>query len=434
MPFLETILRKRAGKALSTEEIAAAVGDYVAGRAPEYQMAALLMAAYFRGLTSRETRDLTRAMIRSGEVYDLRALPGRKVDKHSTGGVGDKISIPLAPLVASAGGIVPMVSGRGLGHTGGTLDKLESIPGFRVRLSPSQFRRQLERIGVFMAGQSERLVPADRKLYALRDVTGTVESIPLIAASILSKKVAAGNDGLVMDVKVGSGAFMPTAARSRELARTLVALGRRLGLRTVAYLTDMNQPLGRAIGNALEIRESIEILQGGGPPDVRELTLELGARMLLLGGKAKTMKAGRELLRTRVAGGQAFEKFLELVAAQGGNAKSVETPAALPAAPVRLEVGAERAGHLARIDTRAVGMAAVFLGAGRQKIDDAVDPGVGFVMLRKLGERVETGELIWRIHARSRLAAEAAAARLRAATHATEAPVRPPELIRGLVE
>jgi len=326
-----------------------------------------------------------------------------------------------------------MVSGRGLGHTGGTLDKLESIPGFQVRLSPSRFRRQLERLGVAMAGQSESLVPADRKLYALRDVTATVESIPLIAASILSKKAASGSDGLVMDVKVGSGAFMPTAAQSRALARTLVDLGRQLGLRVVAYRTDMNQPLGRTIGNALELRESIELLQGGGPPDAAALVLEFGARMLVLGQKAKDMEEARQRLRERLSGGQAFEKFLAMVEAQGGDPRRVEKPSAPAVAPERLRVRAERRGWLSRVQTREVGLAACFLGAGRRTMDDAVDHGVGFQMLRKLGDFVERGEPIWIVHARGKAEAEAAARRLRAATLLSEEPARVPRLIKGLV-
>jgi pyrimidine-nucleoside phosphorylase len=372
-------------------------------------------------------------MIHSGEVYDLSSVLGLKIDKHSTGGVGDKVSIALAPLVAAAGGIVPMVSGRGLGHTGGTLDKLESIPGFRTQLSPRQFKRQLEKIGVAMAGQSRKLAPADGKLYALRDVTGTVESIPLIAASILSKKAASGNDGVVMDVKVGSGAFMPTARKSRELAESLVSLGARLDMKVVAYLTDMSQPLGAAIGNALEVRECLELLRGAGPADLLELTLELGARMLVLGRREKSHSKARATLRNKLASGEAYEKFILLVEAQKGDPRALERKNGLKAAPLKMEVRAPANGWLARVDTRAVGMACVVLGGGRMKKEDAIDPSVGFVMRRKIGDAVEKGEPIFEIYSPRQSDAAHAARRLASAIRIDETPTRPPKLIKGYV-
>ncbi|OPZ09468.1 MAG: Pyrimidine-nucleoside phosphorylase [candidate division BRC1 bacterium ADurb.BinA364] len=327
-----------------------------------------------------------------------------------------------------------MISGRGLGHTGGTLDKLESIPGFSTRLPQRRFLAQLGRIGVFMAGQSERLAPADRRLYALRDVTATVESIPLIASSILSKKSAAGIKSLAMDVKVGSGAFMPTAAKSRELARALVSLGATLGLRVAAYLTDMSQPLGRAVGNALEIRESVAALQGEGPEDLMALVFEFGACMLRMAGAVKTIEDGRETLRRKIASGEAFERFLALIEAQGGDPRAVERPSALPVAPKRLEVLADRSGYLAAIDTRAVGLAACFLGAGRRTLADSIDPGVGFMMEKKLGQAIGKGDAIVSIHARRTADAEAAAERLKPAIRIAAAPPAPRALIRPLRE
>lgn len=434
MLFTEIIMRKRDGKPLDVEQIRRAIDDYVAGRVPDYQMSALLMAMFLNGLSTRELGDLARAMIDSGERYDLSGVPGLKVDKHSTGGVGDKISIPLAPLVAAAGGVVPMVAGRGLGHTGGTIDKLESIPGFQASLSQARFQRQLRAIGVVLTGQSKRLVPADRKLYALRDVTATVESIPLIAASILSKKVASGNDALVMDVKVGSGAFMPTPAKSQALAEALVNLGRELGLKVVAYLTDMNQPLGRAIGNALEIRESVEVLQGGGPADVRELTIELGARMLVLGKIAPDMKSARQVLKQKLENGQAFERFLQMVEAQGGDPRSLEKSGGLKLAPLQGYAKAPRGGCLSAMNTRAIGMAAVSLGAGRRTLDDKIDHGVGFIQLKKIGDRVKAGEPLFEIYARTKAACETASQQLVEAVKISEEPARNPKLIKKMIE
>jgi pyrimidine-nucleoside phosphorylase/thymidine phosphorylase len=367
--FVELIRRKRDGGTLSPAELGAFVAGVTDGSVPDYQAAALLMAIYFRGLDGAELGALTDAMLHSGDVLDLSDIGGAKIDKHSTGGVGDKISLHLAPAVAACGVYVPMISGRGLGHTGGTLDKLEAIPGFDVNLDESRFRSVLRECGLALIGQTERLAPADKRLYALRDVTGTVESVPLIAASIMSKKLAEGIDGLVLDVKVGSGAFMKTAERARELARTLVAIGRRAGKRVTAFLTDMDQPLGRWIGNAVEVHESLDVLHGRGEPDLTELTLTLGAEMLLLGGVAGSPEAGREKIVQVLHNGAALERFRRCVALQGG---SIPTTRWFPEEHERVEAGA---GFVQRIDAEAVGLAALRLGAGRTRKEDAVDPG-----------------------------------------------------------
>jgi len=389
MNVAELIRRKRDGGALGDEEIRAFVRGYTDGAVPDYQASALLMAIYFRGLAGEELAALTDAMLHSGDVVELDALPGAKVDKHSTGGVGDKISLHLAPAVAACGVRVPMISGRGLGHTGGTLDKLESIPGFRVDLSIDEFRDTLARCGMALIGQTERLTPADKKLYALRDVTGTVESIPLIAASIMSKKLAEGIDGLVLDVKVGSGAFMKTRERAQELARTLVEIGRRAGKRCSALITDMDQPLGRWVGNAVEVQESIEVLSGRGEPDLVELTLALGAEMLMLGGAARSVEEGRERIATSLKDGSALARFRQCVELQGGELPE-STRGWLAEDTVR--VTAPQAGIVGAIDAEAVGMAAIALGAGRLRKEDAIDPGTWIWLKKKVGERVEIGE------------------------------------------
>jgi pyrimidine-nucleoside phosphorylase len=390
MPTL--IAHKRDDGALTDDEIRAVIAGATTGAIPEYQVAALLMAIVWRGLDTRELATWTEAMIASGDRMRLGGIRGRKVDKHSTGGVGDKISLCLAPLVAACGVPVPMMSGRGLGHTGGTLDKLEAIPGFRTALPPAEFRRILARAGLVLAGQSARLVPADRLLYALRDATATVESIPLIASSILSKKVAEGADALVMDVKVGRGAFLPTRARARQLARTLVTLGRRLGLEVRALLTAMDEPLGAEIGNANELGEAIDVLRGGGPADVRALTLRLGAEMLLLGRVAKTRAQATAQLEHALAGGFALERLEVCVRLHGGDARVIDDPGRLPRAPLTHVVRAPRAGVVAAVDARALGRAATLLGAGRLRKEDRVDPGVGLTLHAKQGARVRGGE------------------------------------------
>lgn len=407
MRVVDLIERKRDGGELAPDEIRALIAAYTRDEVPDYQMAALLMAIYLRGLSPAELAAWTDAMLRSGEVLDLNDIPGVKVDKHSTGGVGDKISLPLAPLVAACGARVPMVSGRGLGHTGGTLDKLESIPGFSTRQTVARFRELVAGLGVALIGQTEEIAPADRRLYALRDVTGTVASIPLIASSIMSKKLAEGIDALVLDVKVGSGAFMRTLEDARALARTMVDIGERMGKRVVALLTDMNQPLGRAVGNALEVRESIEVLRGGGPADVRALTLALAEEMLRLAG-IDPAEAARAL-----DDGRGLARFRAVVEAQGGDPRAVDDPDRLPAAPFVEPLPAPRDGYVTGIDARAIGLGAMSLGAGRARKEDVIDPAVGVVLAAKVGDAVRAGEPLLHIHhagkgldeARRRLAA-----------------------------
>jgi pyrimidine-nucleoside phosphorylase len=394
----ELIHRKRDGEILPPEAIAALVDGFTRGEVPDYQMAAFCMAVFFRGMDDAETLALTRAMLHSGDVLDLSDIPGAKVDKHSTGGVGDKVSLPLAPLAAACGVKVPMISGRGLGHTGGTLDKLEAIPGFRVDLPVERFRELVASVGACLIGQTARLAPADRKLYALRDVTATVESIPLIAGSIMSKKLAEGIDGLVLDVKVGSGAFMKRPDDARTLARTLAGIGRGMGKQVTALLTNMDQPLGRAVGNALEVVESVELLEGGGPADLRECTVELTAEMLLLAKVATDLPAARRAVEAAIADGRGLRKLEEIVEAQGGDPRALRDRARLPRAPRTLEVPAPASGFVAAIDTEAIGLAAVALGAGRARVEDRIDPAVGILVHRKLGDRVEKGEPLATIH------------------------------------
>jgi pyrimidine-nucleoside phosphorylase len=357
------------------------------------------MAVYFRGLSRSELAAWTNAMLQSGDVLDLSDIPGFKVDKHSTGGVGDKVSICLAPLVATCDIKVPMISGRGLGHTGGTLDKLGSIPGFQVDLGVERYRELVAKVGACLIGQTDRLAPADRKLYALRDVTATVESIPLIAASIMSKKLAEGIDGLVLDVKVGGGAFMKDLSSARELARTMVGIGKSMDKKIVAVLTDMDQPLGRAIGNSLEVIEAIDLLQGKGPPDLLEVTLALGEEMLSLADVARGRPA-RDLLSRAIDDGRAFEKLQQIVEAQGGDPKSLEGRGqGLPKASIQEPLPAPRAGFISAIEAEAVGIASVALGAGRERLDQTVDPAVGIVLQCKVGDPIEAGAPLCVLHA-----------------------------------
>ena len=411
----DLIVRKRRGGALRPDEIEALISGFVDGSIPDYQMAAFLMATYFRGMSTEETAALTMAMVRSGEVLDLGPLAGRAVDKHSSGGVGDKTSLVLVPLVASAGVPVAKLSGRGLGHTGGTLDKLEAIPGFRTALSGAELVAQVERIGCAIAAQSATLVPADAKLYALRDVTATVDSVPLIASSIMSKKIAAGAAAILLDVKCGRGAFMKTEAEARALAETMVGIGRSVGRRTIAVLTAMDHPLGKAVGNALEVREAIDALAGRGPADLEALCLALGGWMLMLGGRAKTADDGAETLRSRLRDGSALATFSAMVAAQGGDAAVVRDPARLLQAPVQAAVPAPASGTVTGIDGEAVGLAAMRLGAGRAHKGDPVDPAVGIVLDRTVGDRVRAGERLATVHARTPEAAALAVVEIAAA-------------------
>src|SRR3954469_8971479 len=365
MRTVDLIQRKRGGEELSPEEIEFLVNGYTNGEIPDYQMSSFLMAVYFKGMTDREVSRLTECMLHSGDTVDLSGVPGVKVDKHSTGGVGDKTSFIVAPLAAAAGVVVPMMSGRALGHTGGTLDKLESIPGLRTNLTIEEFRNQLSEIGLAFIGQTEQLAPADGKLYALRDVTATVESIPLIASSIMSKKLAEGIDALVLDVKVGSGAFMKSLEDARALAKTMISIGTQMGRKVTALITDMDQPLGRAVGNALEVIEAVEMLRGRAPADYTEITLALTAEMLVLGGEAKDEAEARAKLHEAIKSGAAVEQFKQIVSAQGGDPEAVDDYARLPAASSTVDVPSPASGYVTRIDCEAVGLAAVALGAGR---------------------------------------------------------------------
>jgi len=388
---VQLIRKKRDGGALDDAELRAFIGWVTEASIPDYQIAAMLMAIFFRGLDDRELATWADAMTRSGDVIDLSSISRRKVDKHSTGGVGDKISIPLAPAVAACGIAVPMVSGRGLGHTGGTLDKLESIPGFRVDLPVDRFRELVDSLGVCLIGQTARIAPADKRLYALRDVTATVESLPLIASSIMSKKLAEGIDGLVLDCKVGKGAFMKTIERARELSALIRTIGIRAGKQVTCVLTDMDTPIGRTIGNSLEIRESIEVLRGGGPVDTRELTHVLGAEMLVLGGVAKDQAEGRAKIEKVLADGSALEVFRKVVEAQGGDPRVCDSPGSVLPKPTQRDELSLPQGRIVAIDSEALGIAALVLGAGRRTAEDTIDPSAGLVVDAYLGEVIEAG-------------------------------------------
>ena len=391
---------KRDGHALQPAEWGELIREYTAGRVPDYQMSALLMAVVWRGLTPEELAALTDAMIDSGDRLRFDGFAQPRVDKHSTGGVGDKVSLLLAPMVASCGVAVPMMSGRGLGHTGGTLDKLESIAGFRTGLTLAETRAQIERLGCAMIGQTPEIAPADKRLYALRDVTGTVESIPLIAASIMSKKLAEGLNGLVLDVKTGSGAFLPEPARALELAQTMIGLGQVRGCPTVALLTAMDRPLGRACGNALEVEEAIEGLRGDGPADLMEVTYALGVEMLLLAGASPNAAAARQRLEESVTSGRALQKLAGVIEAQGGNPAVLDDPSVLPQAAEVEVFRAPRDGIIAVVEPRRIGRAIIELGGGRRTIEEQIDPSVGFVIPAKPGDRVKAGEPLASVFAR----------------------------------
>lgn len=399
MRMYDIILKKRDGMELTTAEIQYFINSYMSGSIQDYQVSALLMAIYFRGLNERETADLTMAICDSGERADLSVIPGIKVDKHSTGGVGDKTTLVLVPLVAAAGVPVAKMSGRGLGHTGGTVDKLESIPGFKVALAPAQFIDQVHRIGVAVVAQTGQLAPADKKLYALRDVTATVDSIPLIASSVMSKKIASGADAIVLDVKVGSGAFMRDKQSAIKLARAMVDIGNRVGRRTVAVITDMDQPLGFAIGNALEVKEAIDTLKGQGPQDLLEICLELGATMLLLAGMADSVQGGKKKLLDLLKSGQALNKFSEFISAQGGDPRVACEDGLLPAAELTAAVPAPSSGYIRAIDAAVIGRSAMLLGAGRENKESQIDLSVGIVLQKKAGDAVKAGETLALVHA-----------------------------------
>lgn len=398
MRTVDLIHRKRQGQELASEEISYLIEGYTKGSIPDYQMAAFLMSVFFSGMTDREVSTLTESMLRSGETVDLSSVPGVKVDKHSTGGVGDKTSLIVAPLAAAAGVIVPMVSGRALGHTGGTLDKVESIPGFRSDLSVDEFRTQLSQIGLGFIGQTEQIAPADGKLYALRDVTGTVESIPLIASSIMSKKLAEGLDALVLDVKVGSGAFMKKQVEARQLAQMMVGIGRRMDKRVQALLTDMNQPLGYAVGNALEVMEASQTLQNAGPADLTRLSIELAARMIFLGKLAPSLEEARLMAESKLVDGSGYKKLKQVVEAQGGNPQALDKFELLPNATGMREVTSPRAGYVSVINAQDIGSASNIMGAGRGRKEDSIDPAVGVILEVKVGEKVDAGSVLCRLY------------------------------------
>jgi pyrimidine-nucleoside phosphorylase/thymidine phosphorylase len=398
MRTVDLIHRKRDGEELSPQEIAWLVEGYTRGEIPDYQMSAFLMAVFFSGMSDREVSTLTDCMVRSGETVDLSSIPGVKVDKHSTGGVGDKTSLIAAPLAAAAGVIVPMISGRGLGHTGGTLDKLEAIPGFRTDLSVEEFREQLAKVGLCYIGQSAQVAPADGKLYSLRDATASVESIPLIASSIMSKKIAEGLDALVLDVKVGSGAFIKRQVDARRLAQMMVGIGRRMDKRVQALITDMSQPLGYAIGNALEVMEVSQTLQSAGPNDLTRLSLELAARMIHLGKAAPTIEEARETAQRKLLDGSGYRKFKEVIQAQGGNPNVLDRFDLLPNASGAREISSPRSGYVSQIKAEDIGQASAMIGAGRDTKEDQIDPAVGVILEVKVGEKVEAGAVLCRLY------------------------------------
>ncbi|MCX8650663.1 pyrimidine-nucleoside phosphorylase [Gilliamella sp. B2776] len=399
MRFVDIIEKKRDGNALSTEEIQFFITNYTNGTIPDYQVSALLMAIYYQGMTSKECADLTSAMMHSGDTVDLSSINGIKVDKHSTGGVGDTTTLVLAPLVAALDIPVAKMSGRGLGHTGGTNDKFESIPGFKIELAKQDFINQVNQKGVAVIGQSGNLTPADKKLYSLRDVTATVNSIPLIASSIMSKKLAAGADAIVLDVKTGDGALMKNMADSEKLAQEMVNIGNQIGRRTMAIISDMSQPLGYAIGNALEVKEAIDTLKGHGPADLTELVLTLGSQMVVLANKAKTLDEAREKLQEVIKNGKAVEKFKTLIEAQGGDSSVVDHPEKLASAPYQIALPALKSGYVSKIIADQIGIAAMQLGAGRATKEDIIDPAVGIMLHKKVGDKVAEGEALLTIHA-----------------------------------
>jgi pyrimidine-nucleoside phosphorylase len=433
MRTVDLIHRKRDGEELSAEEIQYLVDGYTSTEIPDYQISAFLMAVFFSGMTDREVSVLTEAMLNSGTIVDLSSIPGIKVDKHSTGGVGDKTSLIASPIAAAAGAIVPMISGRSLGHTGGTLDKLESIPGFRTDLSIDEFRGLVAQHKLAFIGQTPEVVPADNKFYALRDATATVESIPLLASSIMSKKLAVGLDALVLDVKVGSGAFMKKQVEARRLAQMMVGIGRRLDKRVQALITDMSQPLGYAIGNALEVMEVSQTLQNVGPADLTRLSLELAARMIFLGKIVKTLDEARELAQSRLLDGSGFQKFKDVIAAQGGNPQVLDRFDLLPNATGAQEITTARGGYVSAIDAELIGQASSMIGAGRNTKEDFIDPAVGVILEVKVGQKIDSGSILCRIYYTSDEHLEAAAELVEDAFKISQQPVEERDLILEVV-
>lgn len=433
MRTVDLIHRKRDGEELSPEEIRHVVDGYTRGEIPDYQASAFLMAVYFSGMSDREVSSITETLINSGSVLDLSGIPGVKVDKHSTGGVGDKTSLVAAPIAAAAGVVVPMVSGRALGHTGGTLDKLESIPGFRTDLTIDEFRTQLARLNLAFIGQTPEIAPADGKLYALRDVTATVESIPLIASSIMSKKLSAGVDALVLDVKVGSGAFMKKQVDARRLAQMMVGIGRRMDKRVQALITDMNQPLGYAVGNALEVMEVSQTLQNAGPADLTRLCLELAARLIYLGKAAKTLEEARETAQAKLLDGSGYRKLKEVIEAQGGNPQVLDRFELLPNATGAQEITTSRGGYVSAIDAELIGQASAMIGAGRNTKEDVIDPAVGVILEVKVGQKIDAGSILCRIYYTGEEHLEEAAGLVEDAFKISQQPVEERDLILEVV-
>lgn len=434
MRMVDLILRKRAGNALTEEEIRWFVQGFTDGKIPDYQVSALMMAIYFKGMDMEETVHLVQAMIDSGDVIDLSAIRGEKVDKHSTGGVGDKTSIVLGPMVAACGVPVAKLSGRGLGHTGGTLDKLESFSGFQVELTMDQFVRNVNEYGIALVSQTANLVPADKKLYALRDVTGTVENISLIAGSIMSKKLASGAGGIVLDVKTGSGAFMKDEGAARQLAQAMVEIGQRMGRKTVALISDMDQPLGNAVGNALEVKEAIQALKGEGPADLMELCLALGAEMLMVAGNVGSTEEGRAKLEAQIASGAALEKLKDLIQAQGGDPNQVDAPGTLPRAGMEVQIYSPEQGYISRLQADQVGLASMMLGAGRETKDSKINLGAGIWLHAKPGDYLEKGQLLAELHGEDQeQISEAAEALLKAYSFVGQPPA-PRPIVLGRID
>lgn len=434
MRMSDLIVKKRDGQALTTEEIRYMIDGYSRGEIPDYQMSAMTMAIYFRGMDRRETLDLTMAMMHSGETLDLSGVSGVKADKHSTGGVGDKTSLVLVPMVASLGVKMAKMSGRGLGFTGGTLDKMESIPGMRVDLSVDQFEKQVTDVGCAIIGQTAELAPADKVLYALRDVTGTVDCMPLVVSSILSKKLAAGCDVVVLDVKTGSGAIMDTPEKSRQLAETMVRIGSLSGKKFSAVITDMDQPLGNYIGNALEVEEAIDVLAGRTEGDLKTVALTLGAHILRNAGVVKTVDEGIERLNEKIRSGEGLRKFAEMIASQGGDSRVTEDTSLLPHAPKRIELRADKDGWLGSIVTSDVGNAAKLLGAGREKKTDELDLSVGLIMKKRVGDPVHRGDVLAELHVGEKSDSVGAYNLLKGAIAISDIPVPRPQLIHSVVE
>ena len=434
MNMVDIITKKRDGGELTPEEICFFIDNYVKDRIPDYQASALLMAIYFRGLSRAETFALTEAMEFSGDVEDLSDLPGVKVDKHSTGGVGDKTTLVVAPVAAAAGVTVAKMSGRGLGFTGGTADKLEAIPGFRTRLEPAEFHRQLEELGLAVITQTGSITPADKKIYALRDVTGTVESPGLIASSIMSKKLAAGSDGIVLDVKCGSGALLKDLAEAENMADLMIDIGRKAGRKMVAVISDMSQPLGRAVGNALEVEEAVQVLKGGGPEDLRQLCLELAGEMIRIGGRAESFEEGKETARQVLSDGRALEKFRQMVRRQGGDDRIVEEPERMGSSRYSRDVLAGRTGFIAETDTREIGRASQHLGAGRLRKEDEIDFTAGIRMHVRIGNFVKEGDVLATLYGADSRRLEEAEIIMEAAIRISAEPTAPPKLIQKIIQ